>query len=92
MASFGDTLVIKIEGVEKLIDDINALGEKAKKQLRKTLRRELRIWLQDAKILTPVDTGALQESGRLNVRAEDERNFAIAFPWFVVFHVLPLLR
>lgn len=77
--AFGNAVRFKLEGVTQALNDLGELEQKAKAQLRTTLIRELRIWLQDAKMLTPVDTGALQLSGRLNVGSQDEKNFAIVF-------------
>ena len=77
--AFGNAVRFRLEGVTQMLNDLQKMETKVKEQVRATLLRELRSWLEDAKMLTPVDTGALQLSGRLNVGSADERNFSIVF-------------
>ncbi len=56
---------IKIDGVVKALKQLKDMEKAVQKQVRETLQRELSSWIIDAQIITPVDTSALQKSGRL---------------------------
>ena len=56
---------IKIDGVVKALKQLKDMEKAVQKQVRATLQRELSSWIIDAQIITPVDTSALQKSGRL---------------------------
>ena len=63
--AFGKPVTFKLIGVEKTIRQLERIDEGVKKQVRLTLKIQLESWVLDAQMLTPVDTGALQASGRV---------------------------
>ncbi len=63
--AFGKPLSIKIEGIIPMLNQLKNMEKSVIKTVRATLQSELESWIADAKLLTPVDTGALQASGRV---------------------------
>ena len=63
--AFGGAVTFRLTGINETLRELKNIDEVVQKQLRATLQRNLESWVVDAQALTPVDTGALQLSGRL---------------------------
>ena len=73
-------VTFKLEGILPTLTQLKNIDENVQKQVRATLQSQLESWVVDAKMLTPVDTGALQESGRvLKPRGTSLVRFQIIF-------------
>ena len=58
-------LTVKITGIKETIKQLETINKNALAAARMTMQTHLESWLIDAKMLVPVDTGALKESGRV---------------------------
>jgi hypothetical protein len=76
-----DALTVKITGVQETIKQLETINKDALAAARMIMQVHLESWLLDAKLLVPVDTGALKESGRVlkGRSSKTASNFAI---WF----------
>jgi len=78
--AFGGVVTFKLEGILPTLKQLKTMDENVQKQVRATLQTQLESWVIDAKAFTPVDTGALQESGRvLKPRGTSLIKFQIVF-------------
>lgn len=78
MASNRTSIDIKMDGLEKLIRDMNAAGRKIENKLvAKAARAGAKIALADARLNAPVDTGFLKSS--LVLRADRSRKGKTSF-------------